>query len=147
VGRQWRASYEIGREKVREFARALEETNPLHHDPDAARRAGFPDVVCPPMFVAVYTLEAIESALYDPALRVVAFPVLHARQTFEWHEVVCAGQTVSTTVTLRDARTAFARDVFVFESRSTDETGAPVCSGHWSFVIRHPSPNGFVYDA
>src|SRR5207244_3827338 len=47
-------SYAVGREKVREFASAVGEENPLHHDPDAAREAGYGDVVAPPMFAVVF---------------------------------------------------------------------------------------------
>ena len=47
-------TYAVGREKVREYARAVGETNPLHLDLEAARAAGFADVVAPPMFAVVY---------------------------------------------------------------------------------------------
>ena len=45
--------YLVGREKVREFARAVLSESPLHHDPGAARAAGFADVVAPPTFPIV----------------------------------------------------------------------------------------------
>ena len=44
------ASYAVGREKIREYASAVGETNPLHHDLEAARAAGYADLVAPPMF-------------------------------------------------------------------------------------------------
>jgi len=47
------AVYAVGREKVREYAYAVGETDPRYLDPDAAREAGFADVVAPPMFAAV----------------------------------------------------------------------------------------------
>jgi acyl dehydratase len=47
--------YAVGREKVREYARAVGETNPVYLDVDAARAAGHADVVAPPMFAVVYT--------------------------------------------------------------------------------------------
>ncbi|TMK23734.1 MAG: MaoC family dehydratase, partial [Actinobacteria bacterium] len=46
--------YAVGREKVREYARAVGETNPVHLDLQAARDAGYADVVAPPMFAVVY---------------------------------------------------------------------------------------------
>ena len=49
-----RATYAVGREKVREYAHAVGETDPRYLDPEAARAAGFADVVAPPMFAAVY---------------------------------------------------------------------------------------------
>ena len=44
-------TYAVGREKIREYALAVGETNPLHLDLEAARAAGHADLVAPPMFV------------------------------------------------------------------------------------------------
>ena len=52
------STYAVGREKIREYAAAVGETNPLHHDLDAAREAGYADVVAPPMFAVVYSAAA-----------------------------------------------------------------------------------------
>ena len=52
-------TYAVGREKIREYAGAVGETSPLHTDLDAARAAGYGDLVAPPMFVVVYTSPAI----------------------------------------------------------------------------------------
>ena len=51
--------YEVGREKIREYAHAVGEANPVHLDPEAARAAGFRDVVAPPMFCVVYSAGAM----------------------------------------------------------------------------------------
>ena len=48
-------TYAVGREKIREYAAAVGETNPLHHDVEAARAAGYADVVAPPMFAVVFS--------------------------------------------------------------------------------------------
>src|SRR6202035_391433 len=58
--------YAVGREKVREYASAVGETNPLHFDVEAAKAAGYADVVAPPMFAVVYGARAVGPALFDP---------------------------------------------------------------------------------
>jgi acyl dehydratase len=58
--------YEVGREKIREYANAVGEGNPVHHDREAAQAAGFRDVVAPPMFVVVYSAGAMGPAILDP---------------------------------------------------------------------------------
>jgi acyl dehydratase len=51
VGKKYEpVTYAVGREKIREYARAVGETNPVHLDVEAARAAGHADVVAPPMF-------------------------------------------------------------------------------------------------
>ncbi len=42
--------YRVGREKVREFASAVGATAPIHRDVDAAKEAGYEDVVARPVF-------------------------------------------------------------------------------------------------
>src|ERR1700712_4027691 len=59
-------AYAVGREKVREYASAVGETNPLYFDVDAAREAGYADVVAPPMFAVVYSSRSLLPALFDP---------------------------------------------------------------------------------
>lgn len=67
VGKTYPLSmYAVGREKVREYALAVGERNPVHLDVQAARRAGYADVVAPPMFAALYSTPAVVMAVFDP---------------------------------------------------------------------------------
>ncbi|MGK2852614.1 MAG: FAS1-like dehydratase domain-containing protein, partial [Microbacteriaceae bacterium] len=58
--------YLVGREKVREFSRAVFATNPINHDLAAARAAGYPDVVAPPTFAVVVQEQTLAQILSDP---------------------------------------------------------------------------------
>ena len=95
------ALYAVGREKVREYARAVGETDPLHHDVDAAREAGHADVVAPPMFAVVYAMPAVAQGMFDPAVGIDFSRLVHAGQELVWGPVVVAGDEISTTVTRR----------------------------------------------
>ena len=57
-------TYVVGREKIREFARAVHAENPLHHDVEAARAAGYADVIAPPTF-AIILAQAADAALIN----------------------------------------------------------------------------------
>ena len=59
-------TYQVGREKIREYANALGIENPVHHDVGETHRAGFRDVVAPPMFAVVYSSPAVGPAILDP---------------------------------------------------------------------------------
>ena len=64
VGKEWPATtYQVGREKIREYANALGIDNPVHQDVEAARAAGFRDVPAPPMFAVVYSSPALAPAI------------------------------------------------------------------------------------
>src|SRR5947208_11627353 len=94
--------YAVGREKIREYASAVGETNPLYFDVDAARAAGYADVVAPPMFAVVYSGRAITPALFDPEVGIDFPNMLHAGQEFAWGPVVVAGDEITTTTTVED---------------------------------------------
>src|SRR2546423_953249 len=91
------SSYAVGREKIREYALAVGESDPVHLDPQAARAAGYSDVLAPPMFAVVYTAAAILQALTDEALGIDLARVVHGSQEFVWDRDVVSGDEITTT--------------------------------------------------
>src|ERR1700760_5173290 len=84
-------TYQVGREKMREYATVLGIENPVHFDVGAARDAGFRDVVAPPMFAVVYSMPALAPAMFDPEVEMNFATMVHGGQTFEWSEPACSG--------------------------------------------------------
>jgi acyl dehydratase len=129
-------SYAVGREKVREFAAAVGEENPLHHDLDAAREAGYADVVAPPMFAVVFGGRAMAPALFDPEVGIDFSRMVHGGQEFVWGPPVVAGDEIATEVEVKDVSERGGLQFFVFESRSTNQDGERVCTGTWTNIVR-----------
>jgi acyl dehydratase len=129
-------TYAVGREKVREYAAAVGETHPLHHDVEHARGAGYADVVAPPMFTVVYSAAAIGQAVFDPELGINFDRLLHAGQEFRWGPLVVAGDEITTSVTLKEITRRAGMGFYVFESVSTNQREETVCVGLWSNVVR-----------
>ena len=94
--------YEVGREKIREYANVVGEAAAIHHDRDAAREAGFRDVVAPPMFAVVYSAGSVGPAVLDPDVGLDLFRMVHGGQEFVWGEPVCAGDTITTEASVKD---------------------------------------------
>ena len=128
--------YAVGREKIREYARAVGEADPLHLDLDAARAAGHPDLVAPPMFAVVYTSAAISKALFDPELEIDFAHLLHAAQEFVWGPLVVAGDEISTETEVKEVSERGGMSFYMFETRSTNQRGELVCMGIWSNAVR-----------
>jgi acyl dehydratase len=128
--------YAVGREKVREYARTVGETNPLHLDVDAAREGGFDDVVAPPMFAVVYAMPAVAQGMFDPEVGIDFARLVHAGQEFQWGPLVVAGDEISTTVSVKDVSERRGSGFFVFESVSENQRGERVCTGTWSNIVR-----------
>jgi acyl dehydratase len=129
-------TYAVGREKVREYARAVGESNPLHLDVDAAREAGYDDVVAPPMFAVVYAMPAVAAGMFDPEVGIDFARLVHAGQDFTWGPLVVAGDEISTTVSVKDVSERRGAGFFVFESVSENQRGETVCTGVWSNIVR-----------
>jgi acyl dehydratase len=129
-------TYAVGREKIREYARAVGETNPLYLEVEAARAAGHRDVVAPPMFVVVYTSPAIGPAMVDPEVGMDFARMVHGAQEFAWGPLVVAGDEITTEVELADVSQRGGMGFYVFESRSDNQDGERVCTGTWTCIVR-----------
>jgi acyl dehydratase len=128
--------YEVGREKIREYARAVGETNPVHHEPGAARDAGFRNVVAPPMFCVVYSAGAMGPAILDPELGINLMLMVHGGQEFEWGEPVVAGDVITTEAKVRDIYDKNGMTFYVFESESKNQDGETTVKGTWTNIVR-----------
>jgi acyl dehydratase len=128
--------YAVGREKVKEYARAVGETNPVHLDVEAARAAGYADVVAPPMFAVVYSSPAVGPPMFDPEIAINLAMMVHGGQEFEWGPLVVAGDEVTTTASVKDISERAGLGYYVFESISTNQRGEQVCRGTWTQIVR-----------
>jgi acyl dehydratase len=128
--------YEVGREKIKEYANAVGEANPVHQDRQAAQDAGFRDVVAPPMFAVVYSAGAVGPAVLDPEIGIELPRMLHGSQEFEWGEPVCAGDTITTTTTVKDLYEKDGKKFYVFESVSKNQDDQEVVRAIWTNIVR-----------
>src|SRR5919106_1251551 len=67
VEKSWEpATFEVEADRIRQYADAVGEESEVYHDPEAAKAAGFRDLVAPPMFAVVYSAPAMGPAILDP---------------------------------------------------------------------------------
>jgi acyl dehydratase len=132
-------TYAVGRDKIREYASAVGETNPLHFDVEAARAAGYADVVAPPMFAVVFASRSVGPALFDPEVGLNFAMMVHGSQEFRWGPLVVAGDEVTTTTTVKDISERGGMVFYVFESVSENQRSETVCTGVWTNIVRGAS--------
>ena len=128
--------YAVGREKIKEYAAAVGETNPIHLDHEAARAAGHADVVAPPMFAVVYAGRSVMPAIFDPEVGMNFAMMVHGGQEFRWGPLVVAGDEITTTTTVKEISDRGGMGFYVFESVSTNQGGETVCTGTWTNIVR-----------
>ncbi len=137
IGKKYPAyEYEVGREKIREYANAVGESDPIHHDREAAQAAGFRDVVAPPMFAVVYSAGAMAPAIFDPEVGINVAMMVHGGQEFVWGEPVCSGDRIETTAEVKDLYEKDGKGFYVFESVSKNQDDAETVRGTWTNIVR-----------
>jgi len=128
--------YEVSREKIREFAKAVGATDPAHHDVAAAAALGHSDLVAPPTFAIVVTLGAEHDVVTHPEVGLDYRKVVHREQRFVHHRPVLAGDALTARVFLDDAREVAGNDVVSCRTEVVDSSGAPVVTAYSTVVAR-----------
>ncbi|MFF1485579.1 MaoC family dehydratase N-terminal domain-containing protein [Streptomyces sp. NPDC058319] len=138
VGRSYppTAPYEVGREKIREFAQAVGDANPAYTDPEAARALGHPDVIAPPTFVFLITYRAAGEVVQDPQLGLDYSRVVHGDQKFAYTRPVHAGDRLSVTSTIEAIKTMAGSDILDIRGEVHDAAGEHVVTAWIKLVAR-----------
>ena len=130
------AEFEVDADRIRQYADAVGEDNPVHHDPEAARAAGFRDVVAPPMFAVVYSAPAMGPPIFEVIGGELLPRMVHGGQEFVWGEPVCAGDTITTQAEVKEIYEKDGMGFFVFESVSRNQEGQETVRAKWTNIVR-----------
>lgn len=138
VGKTYPAlpSYQVGREKVREFATAIGEYSPICHDVAAAEAAGHADLVAPPTFAFVLTMKAMANAMFDPDLGLNYAMVVHGEQRFSYERPIVAGDEIVVSAAIADLAVKGRNEILTTRSELTDAAGELVAVTHEVIVSR-----------
>jgi acyl dehydratase len=138
VGRSYppTAPYHVGREKIREFAAAIGDANPAYSDVEAAQALGYSDVVAPPTFAIVLSMQAAHQVVRDPALGLDYSRVVHGDQRFTYTRPIVAGDELTATLTVDTLRQISGADIIGTRSEITDAEGRPVCTAFATLMHR-----------
>ena len=138
AGRSYPATepYLVGREKIREFARAVLATSPLNLDPDVARAAGYADVVAPPTFAVVVQEHTLAQLLGDPDAGIDFSRVVHGDQRFTFTRPIVAGDELTATLTVTGVKSLGGHSMVTAESAVVDAGGAHVVTAISTLVVR-----------
>jgi acyl dehydratase len=130
--------YEVSREKILEFADAIGDDSPVYRDPEAAKALGHPDVIAPPTFPIVFSLEAALAAAADPTVGIDYARVVHGEQRFTYSRPLRPGDRLLTTVEITAARTMAGSDMLTLACSAATEEGEHVVTSVCMVVGRAP---------
>ena len=118
--------YLVGREKIREYATAIQSDDPLHFDVEAAQAAGYPNVVAPLTFIAIpgrqVQLEIFRN--FDVGINLAR--VIHRDQKITYHRPICAGDKLYFDSWLDSVIESHGTVISELRSEVTDAEGKPV---------------------
>lgn len=138
VGRRYPPTppYQVGREKIREFATAIGAGDPVHHDPAAAQARGHPDLVAPPTFPVVPTTIAGRQLRDDPALGLDFSRVVHGDERFAYARPVVAGDELVCVVEVEEIMQRGGHEFLTTRTEVTTPGGEPVVTVWNKLVVR-----------
>ncbi|OLP03253.1 (R)-hydratase [Mycolicibacterium porcinum] len=134
VGHYYEADslYLVGREKVREYARAVQDYHPAHWDVDAAAKLGYSGLVAPLTFTSTPAM-ACNRRMFESV--VVGYDTyLQTEEVFEQHRPIVAGDELKIDIELTSVRRIAGRDMITVTNTFTDRAGERVHTLHTTVV-------------
>ena len=128
--------YEVGREKIREFAEAFNSWDPVHRDPEVARAKGYPDVIAPPTLAIIIAQRADAQVIVDPASGIDFSRVVHGEQRFTHYRPIVAGDRLVATLHVDKVGAAGRHAMVTTRCEIADENGEPVTTAVSTIVVR-----------
>jgi acyl dehydratase len=132
------AGYEVGREKIREFADAIGDQNPVYRDPTAAQAFGHPDVIAPPTFAVIVSQRATAGVIFDPELGLDYSRVVHGEERFVYTRPVRVGDRLTATLTIESIRSVAGNDILGTRADIAADDGEPVVTAYSTIIVRGP---------
>lgn len=128
--------YEVSRVKIAEFAAAIGEPSDLCRDREAAVKAGYPDVIAPPTFAVVISMNAAGAVTRDPGLGLDYSMVVHREQSFSYSRPLHAGDVVTATTTVESVKQVGAVWMLGTSTDIATVDGEHVCTAKSTLVER-----------
>ena len=130
---------EIEKGRLKFFARATGQENPIYLDEDAAKAAGYSSLPAAPTFLFSIDLEKDNPMGFLEMLGVDIARILHGEQEFEYHQPICAGDSITMQSTIADIydKKNGAMDFVVQKFKATNQRGEHVADMTRTIVVRN----------
>jgi acyl dehydratase len=130
-------TYQVAREKIREFADAIGDNDEIYRDPSVAQACGYRDVIAPPTFAIILAFRGQQALVCDPELGLDYHRMVHGNQSFTHHRPIRAGDELVATLHVDGVRTMGGNDMLTVRCEITDSAGDPVTTALSMLVFRH----------
>jgi acyl dehydratase len=128
--------YLVGREKIREFANAVQSSNPMNLDVFAAQTAGYTDIIAPPTFAVVIQERSLKTVLSDKEVGIDFSRVVHGDQRFIHVRPIVAGDELISELEISSIKSLAGNFMVTFETKIFDAAKLLVCTAISTLVVR-----------
>jgi acyl dehydratase len=118
--------YLVEREKVREYARAVQNLDPSCLDDSAAAELGYAGVIAPLTFLSVFSYTAQRAMLEANNIGITDKQIVQVDQVVKFHKPVVAGEKLFVDVYIDEVRQAHGTDIIVNKVVVTNQDGESV---------------------
>lgn len=133
-------SFQVGREQVRQYARAVKSMDPGSHDQDAAAELGYDDLVAPPTFVSILALLIQQHFFMHVDVGMETMQIVQVDQKFVYHKPITAGDTLRGTMHVHSVNERFGADIVVTRNVCTNSKGEVVLEA-FTTLMGHEGDN------
>ena len=136
----------VTEEKVKEFAIAVGDNNPLFYDADAAREQGFPGPVAPPTFSVTQIFHVPrEEREQRLGANLEYSRVLHGEQEFVYKRLPLVGEVLNGTMRIskdfeKEGKRGGTMRFVTYESKYTDAEGDEVLTAYYTLIQTAKDP-------
>jgi acyl dehydratase len=128
--------YAVDAASLAAFAAAVGTTDPVHTDPEAARAAGYRDVIAPPTYAVTIAQQCDRQLVEDPEAGIDFSRVVHGEQRFVHHRPITAGDEVLGTLTVDSVRAAGGHSMVTTRTELATVAGEALCTATSTIVVR-----------
>ena len=131
---------EVEKGRLRLFAKAIGESDPIYSDEAAAQAAGFRSILMPPTFLFCLEMENPDPYLWFREMSIPLPRALHGSQSFRYYRAACAGDVMTFASEIADIydKKNGALEFVVQDVHITDQNAEPVADFCRTIVIRNP---------
>ncbi|TFG89743.1 MAG: MaoC family dehydratase [Syntrophobacterales bacterium] len=134
-------TWEVERGKIREFAKAIGDLNPIYHDKESAVKEGYTDCPVPPTFLTVPMMWSDKMPSVIDDLKINFMMVLHGEEEYEYYRQIYPGDVITGTLRVanieeKETRSGSRMDMVTLEVLYKNQKGEDVAKAKTLMVER-----------
>jgi acyl dehydratase len=126
--------FEVGREQIRQYARAVKAEDPASHDEEKAAELGYDELVAPLTFISIFALLIQQHFFRHVDVGMETMQIVQVDQKFVFHRPIRAGDKLHGTMHVHSVDERFGADIVVTRNVCTDEHGELIIEAYTTLM-------------